>query len=186
MTSSKDLGWFRNSKLFQIPISRDAKLGSLIIWKSKAISDLSRLCDLWSLQWWPPRPLFSINPYHQPTLSDLYQTSVRIHSLYCCHPKPSFLSLLSPTKNHTTSTPAYLEPHRLHTHSMLQANHTTHVLEVMSSSHHMVFQGFESASFGKHQSMILSATFPFYYHMLSTITPFILCQYPYKYYSCSM
>ena len=42
-------------------------------------------------------PLFSINPYHQPTSLDLYWTSVRIHPLYRCHPKPSFLSLLSPT-----------------------------------------------------------------------------------------
>jgi len=42
-------------------------------------------------------PIVQCNHYHQPVLSDLYQTSIGIHPLYHYHPKPSFLSLLLPT-----------------------------------------------------------------------------------------
>ena len=121
----------------------------------------------WSLWWWPS--LFSTSLYHQPTLLELYWTSVGIHP-----PIP----LLSPTiifiititnQSHMTPTAAYLGPHRLHTCSMLHAHHPTHdtCSRGHEFSHHMASQGFESASFGKHQSMILFAS-------CSILLPYVL------------
>ena len=63
-------------------------------------------------------------------------------------------------------------PHTFHVAEPI-TQHTIYAPEVMSSGHHMVFRGFESASFGKHWSMILSVTFPYYYHMLYSLTPFM-------------
>jgi len=113
-------------------------------------------------------PIVWYNPYHQPALSDLYQTSIGIHPLYRYHPKTIILISAIANQHHIISTAAHLEPNRLHTHSMLQAYHTMHVpvLEVMRFGHHKVFQGFESAPFSRHQSMILFVTCPFYHHIL--------------------
>jgi len=95
-------------------------------------------------------PIVLYHPYHQPACQTyigfpsefiLYSTTSR---------KSSFLSLPLPT-----STMHYLPQHnqrptKLHTCSMLQANHTTHTpfLEVMGFCCHKDFQGFESALLG--------------------------------------
>ena len=109
------------------------------------------------------------NPYHQPALSDLYQTSVGIHPLLCYHPKTIILIIAIANQHHMVPIAAHLEPHKLHTRSMSQAYHTMHtpVLEVMSFGCYKVFQGFESALFDMHQSMILFVTCSFHHHMLS-------------------
>jgi len=114
-------------------------------------------------------PIVQYNPYHQPASLDLYWTSVGIHPLYHYHQKTIILIIAIANQHHLLSIAAHLESHKLHTHSISQAYHTTHtpVLEVMSFGHHKVFQGFESAPFGRLQSMILFVTCPFYHHMLS-------------------
>ena len=95
--------------------------------------------------------------YHQPSLLELYQTSIGIPPLLQYHQKSAFLSLPL-----LTSTMCYLPQHNqspitLHTHSMSQANHIVHapVLKVMGLSCHKDLQGFESASFGTLQSTSL-------------------------------
>jgi len=141
-----------------------------------------------SLWWWPPHPLFSINLYHQPTSSDLYRTSIG-NSPPIPLSSPIIILIITITKkNHMTFTTAHLKPHSLHTCSMLHSYHTTH--NTCSRGHEswpphgipriwvsILWQALEYNSF---------ATFPLYYHMLSTITPFMLCQYLYKYSSCSI
>jgi len=120
-------------------------------------------------------PIVQYNPHHQPALSDLYRTSVGIHSLLCYYQKTIILIIAIANQHHALSIAAHLELHKLHTHSMSQAYHTTHtpVLEVMNFGHHKVFQEFESALFSIHQSTILFVTCSFHHHMLSEITPYI-------------
>jgi len=50
---------------------------------------------------------------HQLALSDLYQTSIRIHPLYHYHPKTIILIIAITSQHHTISIAAHLEPHRL-------------------------------------------------------------------------
>ena len=87
---------------------------------------------------WPSCPLFSISLYHQPTSSDLYQTSIGIHPPIPL-PSPTIILVITITnQNHTTPTAAHPGPHRLQTHSKhipcctSITSHITHVPEVMS------------------------------------------------------
>ena len=109
------------------------------------------------------------HPYHQPASSDLYQTSIGIHPLLCYHQKTIILIIAIANQHHALSTTAHLNPHQLHTYSMLQAYHIMHapVLEVMGFGCHKVFRGFESAHFSMHRSTILFVTCLFHHHMLS-------------------
>jgi len=127
-----------------------------------------------SLRWWPSCPLFSISLYHQPTLSDLYQTSIGIHPSISLSSPTIILIITITNQSHTTLTAAHLGPHRLCTCSRSHSitTHTTHS-RGHEFGHHMASQGFESASFSKHRSMILLHHVPFYYHMFYFITPFM-------------
>jgi len=107
----------------------------------------------------------SISLYHQPTSLDLYQTSVRSHPYTVAITNYHSYHYYHQPKPYDTH-PAHLGPHRLCTHSMSHAYHTTqHALEFMSSGHHMASQAFDSASVSKHWSTILLHHVPFNYHM---------------------
>ena len=102
---------------------------------------LSKRTIIGWLRWWLPHPLFSINLYHQPTLSDLYWTSIIIHPLYCCHLQTIILIIAITNQNHMTPTAAHLGPHSLCTCSMSHAYHTTHNTHSRGHEfgHHMTY-----------------------------------------------
>ena len=73
------------------------------------------------------------------------------------------------------STAAQTQPHHApHTfHVPGQSHRACTSLEVMSLGHHKDLRGFTSASFGTIRKTSLLVICSFYYHMLSTITPYM-------------
>ena len=65
------------------------------------------------------------HPYHQPALSDLYRTSVRIHPLLRYHQQIIIPIIAIANQHHAQSTAAQPEPH-----------HAPHTFHVVGQSYH--------------------------------------------------